>query len=216
MTAATLRLGMPVSRIVVAHHNGPGLRAILWVQGCSLLCTKRCLNPHLLAAAGGFETAAAELLERLFDLQRNYDELEGITILGGEPFDQASALAGVLSAVRPRGLSTMVYTGHVFEELAGSAASGVDALLAATDVLVDGPFLDRLNDETLIWRGSANQRLLTLTDRYTRYDLEAAMARQRRAMYVSAAPHAAVVVAGPQTREAAGHLRRLAAPEARP
>ena len=216
MTGAALRLGAPVSRIVVAHHNGPGLRAILWVQGCSLLCTKRCLNPHLLSAAGGYETVAAEVLEHLLDLQRNYDELEGVTVLGGEPFDQASALAALLSEVRLHGLSTMVYTGHVVEELVKSADPGVDALLAATDVLVDGPFVEQFHDETLIWRGSANQRLLTLTDRYTRNDLDDAMVRQRRAMYVSAAPHAPVVVAGPQTREAARRLRRLAALEARP
>lgn len=216
MTAAVLRLGAPVSGIVVAHHNGPGLRAIVWVQGCSLLCTKRCLNPHLLSAAGGYETTAAELFGRLLDLQHDYDELEGVTVLGGEPFDQAAALARVLNEVRLRGLSTMVYTGHVFEKLATSTDSGIAALLAATDVLVDGPFSDHLHDGTLIWRGSSNQRLLTLTDRYTRDDLDAAMARQRRAMYVSASPHTATVVAGPQTPEAARRLRRLAIPEARP
>src|SRR5439155_5479371 len=136
--------------------------------------TKNCLNPHLLSAKGGYEVAAGELIARLIELGHNYSELEGVTVLGGEPFDQARGLAEVLSQVRPRGLSTMVYTGHVFEELQRRGDPDAGALLASTDLLVDGPFIDALHDERLIWRGSTNQRVVRLTGRYAQADLDAA------------------------------------------
>lgn len=90
---------------------------------------------------------------------------EGATFSGGEPFEQADALAAVADRLQSAGVSVMVYTGFTLGELRASPDPGVAALLAATDILVDGPFvLEQQAD--LLWRGSANQRVHLLTPRY--------------------------------------------------
>jgi anaerobic ribonucleoside-triphosphate reductase activating protein len=207
---AALRLAARPERLSVVHHSGPGLRLVLWVQGCSLRCTRRCINPALLDPAGGFQVAAAELARALLAKAGDYPDAEGVTVLGGEPFDQAAGLAAALAPVRAAGLSTMVYSGHRLEDLERSADPGVGRLLALCDLLVDGPFVDALYDPRLVWRGSSNQRLLRLTGRYTEADLAAAMARQGRSLWVSQAPAGDVQVSGAQSPAVAGTLRRTA------
>jgi anaerobic ribonucleoside-triphosphate reductase activating protein len=193
----------------MAHHSGPGLRAVLWVQGCSLLCTRVCLNPDLLDAGRGFHVEALAAAEHLLRALGNYAEAEGVTILGGEPFDQAAALAEMLTNVRKAGYSTMVYSGHRYEELRirGGAAA---ALLSVTDILVDGPFLESLYDGALIWRGSSNQRIIPLTSRYSEGDILAAQGAQGRAQFVSYGAAGDVVVSGLQSRAAGAAARRSA------
>lgn len=211
-TAARLRLSGPLDSLTVARHSGPGLRVIFWVQGCSLRCTRNCLNPHLLREQGGWLVAPSELAETVLTKARDYAEVEGVTVLGGEPFDQAGALAQTLAPVSTAGLSVMVYTGHAFEALRSRAESddGVARLLALCDLLVDGPFVDELFDGSLVWRGSTNQRLLSLSGRYSESDLERALALQRRAVSLLRAPGGAFAVSGAQSPESAGSLRRLA------
>lgn len=207
-----IRLAAPIERVAVSHHNGPGLRAILWVKGCTLRCTSECLNPHLLSSHGGYEVEAAALAARLVELQWSYRELEGVTILGGEPFDQPLALAAALRESRAAGLSTLVYSGHTYEAL---LRSGDDAqvLLEETDVLVDGPFLPEFHDPELIWRGSSNQRILALTSRYSDDDLRRAADTQGRALFMTSSGGAGrgdVLVSGAQDRTIATSQRRLA------
>ena len=204
---SALRLAAPLDRIAVAHHSGPGLRAIVWVQGCSLLCTRVCLNPHLLSTSGGEETTPYELAEAIIVLKRNYRELEGLTVLGGEPFDQAAGLSIALAAIRREGLSTMIYSGHILETL--EQRTGARELLRHTDLLVDGPYVEEEHDDSLIWRGSKNQRILCLTDRYCPADIDAAIARQRRSVFISIS-HRDAVVSGAQTRATAAALRAVA------
>ena len=202
-----LRLSAPANRLSISHHNGPGLRAIIWVQGCTLRCTRNCLNPHLLSTSGGVSTNTRALFDAVLSAAARYDELEGVTILGGEPFDQAAALALVLGGLRKRSFSTMVYTGHVFENLVEHQDETVDSLLAVTDVLVDGPFIDALYDPTLIWRGSSNQRLLNLSSRYSAEDLQCAIAVQKRGAFLSVRPSRDVIASGAQSTTAARELR---------
>ena len=87
-----------------------------------------------------------------------------LTFSGGEPFLQARALAEIGVAAKRRGFSIFTYTGFVFEQLMGQAETDPDiaALMAVTDVLVDGPFILEQRDIGLAFRGSANQRLLDL------------------------------------------------------
>jgi anaerobic ribonucleoside-triphosphate reductase activating protein len=203
-----LRLSAPADRLSVSHHNGPGLRVIVWVQGCSIRCTRNCLNPHLLAASGGVSTTTDALLEAVLRTAQRYDELEGITILGGEPFDQAAALAVVLGALTERSLSTMIYTGHVLETLVKRHDRSIDALLRATDILVDGPFIDELYDPALIWRGSSNQRLLPLSGRYSSDDVQRALDVQKRGAFLSVRPLHDVIASGAQSTAAARQLRQ--------
>lgn len=92
--------------------------------------------------------------------------IEGVTLLGGEPFDQAAALSDVAEAVQERGLGVVTFTGHTFEVLNTSTDLGALRLLAATDLLIDGPFDRSKPDVSRPLVGSTNQRLLPLTDRY--------------------------------------------------
>ena len=102
-------------------------------------------------------------------------DIEGLTLLGGEPFDQAGPLAALAEAVRAGGLSVMTFTGHVLEDLRAANHQDWDRLLAATDLLVDGPYLAQRPERRRPWIGSDNQRFWFLTDRYADLagDLEA-------------------------------------------
>jgi anaerobic ribonucleoside-triphosphate reductase activating protein len=92
--------------------------------------------------------------------------VEGITLLGGEPFAHAGGAAMLSSAARIRGLSVMVFSGYTIGELQSHADPAVARLLAETDILVDGPYLREQPDTTRRWIGSTNQRIHFLTDRY--------------------------------------------------
>ena len=207
-----IRLSAPPERLTVGHHNGPGLRLIFWVQGCSLLCTRNCLNPHLLKRDGGYAAPASSLTEVLLRLARDYSEAEGVTVLGGEPFDQAEALAIALAPVRAAGLSIMAYSGHTLESLRAAGGDAVNRLLGLCDLLVDGPFIDELYDESLIWRGSSNQRILRLSDRYSAEDVKQALMSQKRALSFSAGSRNDIAISGAQSVNAARRLMALTRP----
>jgi anaerobic ribonucleoside-triphosphate reductase activating protein len=148
--------------------EGPGVRACVWVQGCSIRCPG-CFNTHMWEAASGHEVEPVQLGRRLGAIPG----IEGVTLLGGEPFDQAVAVAQLAWAVRDAGRSMMVFTGHRLEDLRTSREAGVAALLAATDLLVDGPYFAAMPDRRRPWVGSTNQRFHFLTDRYRGLELEA-------------------------------------------
>ncbi|WP_232319293.1 4Fe-4S single cluster domain-containing protein [Kocuria turfanensis] len=157
---ATLR----VSHVVpVTEAEGPGRRFAVWIQGCSIRC-RGCFNPHMWAKSGGRPAEALALVD-----EADRSDVEGITLLGGEPFEQAEGLAELAEAAQVRGLSVMTFTGYLREDLEARAARGDDAvrrLLGATDLLVDGPYDDALPDLTRPWVGSTNQRFHFLTPRY--------------------------------------------------
>lgn len=139
---------------------GPGRRFCLWVQGCDRHC-HGCMSPETWDPAGGTlwqeEALAAQMLR--FDF-------EGVTISGGEPFLQASSLARLLQLLRAeRDIGVIVYTGFELEQLRGLRDSSVDALLAMTDLLIDGPYQQELDDDGAL-RGSSNQKARLLTERY--------------------------------------------------
>ncbi|GLW28500.1 4Fe-4S single cluster domain-containing protein [Actinoplanes regularis] len=139
--------------------EGPGLRTAIWVQGCSIRCPG-CFNPHLFTTRGGVPTRPADLIARILAAGT-----EGVTLLGGEPFDQAEGLAEVAAGVRAAGRSVMTFTGYEYDDLRARADEHVTALLTATDLLVAGPFRQDLLDHARPWVGSTNQRFLQLTDR---------------------------------------------------
>ncbi|MEL6382823.1 MAG: 4Fe-4S single cluster domain-containing protein [Cyanobacteria bacterium J06626_18] len=126
--------------------NGPGCRAVVWVQGCPRACPG-CFNP----ASWSFEPnqliAIAALVDRILSEPRN----EGVTFSGGEPFWQAPALTEVARRVKAHGLDVMSFSGFTLGQLqADSAPPGSQALLAELDILVDGPYVESLaiNDPT--------------------------------------------------------------------
>jgi anaerobic ribonucleoside-triphosphate reductase activating protein len=135
---------------------GPGLRAVVWVQGCVRRCPG-CIASELQPPSGGHPVDPRALAEDL--LHRG--ELDGLTVSGGEPMDQPMALAALLRVFRDAGKSTWVYTGYSLEYLVGRDDPDVDRAIALTDVLVDGDYRQDL--VALPFRGSANQRLIRLS-----------------------------------------------------
>jgi anaerobic ribonucleoside-triphosphate reductase activating protein len=167
-----LRINGSLRPPLLSRDSGPGLRWLLFLQGCARPCTDQCLNPHYLDSKGGRLVSLEEL--RLVAGQvavGTYGRVEGITLLGGEPTDQAVALRPFLAILRELGLSVMLYSGHPLAWFDREENAATKALLDFVDILVDGPFLPRLADPGLRWRGSTNQRILRLTDRYTEEEL---------------------------------------------
>jgi len=208
----SLRLGHSLEILRPSLHNGPGWRIAFWTQGCRRPCTDQCLSPHLLDPAGGCLFAVADVVAAIRRTAAQSPwPVEGVTALGGEPFDQAAAVAAVLRPLQAAGLSSMVYSGQTLEHLRGRRDPDVEELLAATDLLVDGPFLPDRYDEHLAWRGSSNQRLLCLTSRYTPRDLEQAFAAQGKGFSIEIAP-GRLSVSGPQSRRISQQCEEIFAP----
>ena len=135
--------------------DGPGLRFTVFTQGCPHHCPG-CHNPDTWAPEGGRE---ADLVELAALMERN-PLLQGLTLSGGEPFLQAADCAALAQRARTRGLDVWTYTGYTWEALAASGRPDWTALLDATDVLVDGPFVQARKSYDALFRGSDNQRLI--------------------------------------------------------
>lgn len=152
----TIRLyGLVTDSIV----DGPGFRTSIFTQGCPHHCPG-CHNP----GSHDFEAGTVYTLD---DVEKKFSGnplLDGVTLTGGEPFCQAAACAELARRAHTRGLNVWTYTGYTYEKLTEIAASDPDvaALLAVTDVLVDGPFLLSERSLELDFRGSRNQRLIDL------------------------------------------------------
>lgn len=144
--------------------EGPGERFAVWVQGCPMRC-RGCCNPEQLAFVPREAVDPDALAERALRAG-----VEGVSLLGGEPMAQAAGLARFAGRVRAGGLSVMVFTGYTLEELRARDDDGVRALLAATDLLVDGRYEASLRTTARRWVGSSNQRVHFLTDRYREGD----------------------------------------------
>jgi anaerobic ribonucleoside-triphosphate reductase activating protein len=161
-----------VSEALRIHHfepasrvNGPGLRAVLWVQGCTLGCTG-CFNPETHIRTAG----ESRSVDDLFDEIRNTKSIEGLTISGGEPLQQLPALAKLLARVRAgTKLSIVVFTGFSWDE--AQRIPGFNAMLPSIDVLIAGRFnKEKRTARSLI--GSSNKTFRFLTGRYTQADFD--------------------------------------------
>lgn len=147
-----LRVGQIVED---TEAEGPGHRFALWTQGCTLRCPG-CCNPHLFSERGGQTLETRELLVRIAKVPG----LEGISLLGGEPFEQPEAIAELCAGARALGLSVMVFSGFTLDELRARAAP-----LEHVDLLVDGRYDGTKPDAKRRWVGSTNQQVHFLTER---------------------------------------------------
>jgi anaerobic ribonucleoside-triphosphate reductase activating protein len=156
---------LQVAQIVPATlAEGPGKRFALWFQGCPLRCPG-CCNPEMLPFAGGQVLALQEVVAQL-EGARAQDDIEGITLLGGEPLAHAQQAAALARAARARGLTVMVFSGYTLEEIRGRPDAAAQELLEHTDILVDGPYRCELPERERRWIGSSNQRVHFLSARY--------------------------------------------------
>lgn len=145
--------------------EGPGRRFAIWVQGCPLRCPD-CCNPELLPFAGGDDWTTESLLERILATP----DIEGVTLLGGEPLSQPAAVLELARAVRAAGLTVMVFTGFTMAELRARERSDIDQLLQCIDLLVDGRYEREQPDHRRRWIGSRNQVMHFQSERYTPAD----------------------------------------------
>ncbi len=98
------------------------------------------------------------------------EDVEGVSFLGGEPFAQAAALAAVARAVKAAGRTVMIFSGYTLDEIRAMRSAGADALLALTDLLVDGRYEAARRTTVRRWVGSDNQVMHFLSDRYSPLD----------------------------------------------
>lgn len=137
--------------------DGPGIRMVVFAQGCKHKC-KGCHNPNTHTFDGGEFVGVDKIIS---DIKKN-PLLDGITLSGGDPFEQAEVFAELAKEVKKIGMNVITYTGYTYEQLVGysSERKGYKELLENTDMLVDGPFLMEEKSLLLKFRGSKNQRVI--------------------------------------------------------
>ena len=147
---------MVVGRILSPVHSlGPGERICLWTQGCSKACDG-CISPELQSKEGNEieEVILADLIVRI----ARKCNCTGLTISGGDPFEQGDSLLLLLKSVRNTFDDILVYTGYTLQSIQnGVAGDAGKACLDFIDVLIDGPYIKALNKPDCVLRGSTNQ-----------------------------------------------------------
>ncbi|HEY3415418.1 MAG TPA: 4Fe-4S single cluster domain-containing protein [Armatimonadota bacterium] len=161
-----------------AEGLGPGKRVVMWVRGCRRGCVG-CVAPDL--QTPGQPTPIDDIVEQLAPALARAD---GLSISGGEPFDQAEALSCLLDRLRARTVvEVLVYSGYLYEELMKRDDASRE-LLRRLDLLVDGPFLQD-EPNTLQWRGSDNQRVLLLSQQAQQYqEIKDTLMPERRPLHI--------------------------------
>ena len=133
--------------------DGPGFRTSVYCAGCNHKC-KGCQNPHTWNFNGGKPTDIKEIYNHIIA-----NEMSDVTFSGGDPMYQPIAFTELAKMIKKNTDKTIwCYTGFTFEVLLDNPRQR--ALLELIDVLVDGPFVKNLRDESLRFRGSRNQRLV--------------------------------------------------------
>lgn len=136
--------------------NGPGVRYTIFFQGCQHDCPG-CQNADTHDMTGGEERTVDDVISAMLSVSY----IDGVTLSGGDPLMQPEACAAIAEAARSRDLTVWIYTGWTWEEiLSGAAGEGAREAVRHADVVVDGRYVEDLNDGSTLWRGSSNQRLI--------------------------------------------------------
>jgi len=147
-----------------SRANGPGIRFVVWLQGCTLGCPG-CFNPATHAPDAANSRTIADVLDEL-----DASGAGGLTLSGGEPMQQPEGARALLEGARQRGLSTLMFSGYTLDEI--RTLPGGPEVLALLDVVIDGRYqAPRRLGRGL--RGSENQQIHLLTDRHTLAEVEA-------------------------------------------
>jgi anaerobic ribonucleoside-triphosphate reductase activating protein len=143
----------------IYHHStvdGPGRRSVIQFAGCSIRCSG-CYVPETHERENGKLVSIAEIIA---EIEKRSGEHDGVTILGGEPFDQTEGLRILVEKLKSREIHLTVYTGFTLESLLARNSESVNQILAKTDLLIDGGFDRTLAKNVGEYRGSSNQRLI--------------------------------------------------------
>lgn len=142
------------------YHNsvvdGPGRRSVVQVAGCSIRC-RGCYVPETHDRQNGVLVSISAIVDEVLSKRRHHD---GVTILGGEPFDQPGPVAELVSRLKQHDLHSTIYSGYTLETLIARKDASTDYILTHTDILIDGPFTFQERDNAGEYRGSRNQRIL--------------------------------------------------------
>lgn len=154
---------MVIGRLLSPVHSlGPGERVCLWTQGCNKKCAG-CISPDLQTAHGTIidNTKLSQLILQV----AKKGTCSGLTISGGDPFEQPNDLLEILKLIRRSFDNILVYTGFTIEEIyeGCSGETGMECL-NYIDVLIDGRYEKKLNTPDCVLRGSSNQRIHYLNE----------------------------------------------------
>ena len=172
--------------LTTTNVEGPGSRFCIWVQGCSIHCNG-CANKALWNKNGGTTYDTKEMIDLIVSFK---DKIEGITFLGGEPLDQIEAITEISKAVREIGLSVLVFTGYVYEEIKDKAE--IQELINFIDILIDGKYEEDKQDFSRAWVGSSNQKYYFFTDKYD----ESVITQYKNKIELRISPNNSVVMNG--------------------
>ena len=141
----SIRIGHRLDR---SEIYGPGIRSVIWVQGCNLAC-KGCWNTQFWNTTDGELILVSDLLDEIGQI----DGISGITILGGEPLQQANGVLELIQGCKKIGLHIFLYTGYNPDEFDCTMQECFDL----SDIVISGRSIESLRDTSLRWRGSLNQ-----------------------------------------------------------
>lgn len=140
---------------------GPGLRLCIWVNGCSRGCPG-CVSKRLQEADEGTEVDIYEYFSRY-----NLERIDGVTVSGGEPFEQPEELRKLVDYFTKRGIEDiLVYTGYTLSELCAKKNRDIDSVLEKISVLIDGPYILERDSGRGNLTGSDNQCIHYLIPKY--------------------------------------------------
>lgn len=137
--------------------DGPGLRFVIFLQGCAKRCFM-CHNAETHSMDGGYLSKTSEINKMWLENPL----LKGITISGGEPFLQPKALYDLTKRALDNNLDVIIYSGYYYEELLKFRNEYVKKTLDIATLLIDGPFDYKLKSLNILFRGSTNQRIIDL------------------------------------------------------
>lgn len=141
------------------HLYGPGKRLLLFTQGCSIHCDG-CINSHLWKFGCGKNISANEILNIC---EKN--DVDGITLHGGEPLDQSVAVFETVKLLKDNGFTVILFTGYTKKEITGFQIK----IWVMSDIVVSGRFVESKKNVYMQFRGSTNQRIYTHKGKYKNY-----------------------------------------------
>ena len=144
------------------HLYGPGKRLLIYLKGCSIHC-EGCINPHLWSFEGGTLLSSKEIIKIIVD-----NDLDGVTLHGGEPLDQSDGLFKIVKDIKTIGKTVILFTGYNKKELNEYKLK----IWNLSDIVVAGRFQLKKRNIYLQFRGSTNQRVYTHKGKYKNYKLK--------------------------------------------
>ncbi|ASP28664.1 thiol peroxidase [Spiroplasma corruscae] len=146
--------------LLCSEIEGPGNRFVIWLQGCNINC-KNCSNQELLPFEKKIFVSVDILIERILYAKNKYN-IEGITLLGGEPFMQPDGIEELSKWCKENNLTVICFTGYLYEKLLIDYKS----IISYMDIIIDGPFIFKQLDYKRRLIGSKNQRVIKVSDYY--------------------------------------------------